>query len=78
MCLFAQGQTFQITFTQTATHYGRFELRVCPLSDPSLLTEYDELSEDCLDAHQLYLAPNSTQVTSGTDFGLKHDSGGDR
>ncbi len=62
ICSCAQGQTIQITFTQRTPHYGRFELRVCPLSDPSLLTEYDELSEDCLDAHQLYLAPNSTQV----------------
>ena len=69
MCLFAQGQTIQITFTQTATHYGRFEMRLCPLSDPSLLTEYNELSEDCLDAHQLYLAANSTQVNIGTASG---------
>ncbi len=49
-------------FTQRTPHYGRFELRVCPLSDPSLRTEYNELSEACLDAHQLLLAPNSTQA----------------
>ena len=46
-----QGQAIQVTFTQTATHYGHFELRVCPLSDPLLLAEHNELSEDCFSAH---------------------------
>jgi len=50
-------------FTQTAVHYGRFELRLCPLSDPSQQTAYKELSEACLDAHQLYLAPDSIQAS---------------
>jgi len=59
-----QGDTIRIVFTQRTPHYGRFELRVCPLSDPSLLTEYNELSEACLDAHQLMLAPNSTQASA--------------
>ena len=58
----SQGDTIRIVFTQTAVHYGRFELRLCPLSDPSQQTEYKELSEACLDAHQLYLAPNSIQA----------------
>ena len=70
-CMLAQGQTIQITFTQRTPHYGRFELRVCPLSDPSLLTEYNELSEDCLTANQLLLAPNSTQVPNRSRVRLK-------
>lgn len=57
-----QGQTIQISITQTVTHYGRFELRICPLSNPSLNTEYNELSDACLNSNQLKLAPNSTQV----------------
>ena len=63
----AQGDTIRIVWTQTATHYGRFELRVCPLSEPSMLTEYSELSEGCLAAHQLLLAPNATQARVGMD-----------
>ena len=57
-----QGQTISVSVKQSTPHWGRFELRLCPLSDPSLATEYNELSEACLDAHQLKLAPNSTQV----------------
>jgi hypothetical protein len=42
-------------------HWGRFELRVCPLSDASLVTENKEFSEACLAAHPLYLAPKALQ-----------------
>ena len=42
-------------------HWGRFELRVCPLSDASLLTENREFTEACLAAHPLYLAPKALQ-----------------
>lgn len=61
--LIAQGQTIQVIIHQSTPHYGRFELRVCPLTDASLDTEYNQLSDACLDAHQLILAPNSTQVS---------------
>lgn len=57
----AQGQVFQIRIHMSTAHWGRFELRLCPLSDPSLTTENMEFNEACLAAHQLYLAPNATQ-----------------
>lgn len=60
-CGVAQGQVFQIRIHMSTAHWGRFELRLCPLSDPSLTTENMEFNEACLAAHQLYLAPNATQ-----------------
>lgn len=66
---YTQGQAIRVTIKQTAAHYGRFELRLCPLSDASMLTEYRELSDACFDANRLFLAPNSTQP------GLSNPSG---
>lgn len=40
-----QGQEIPIQIHMSTSHWGRFELRVCPLSDPSLTTEYKELNE---------------------------------
>lgn len=39
--------------------WGRFELRLCPLSADSDEAEKAELSEDCLLQHQLTLADGS-------------------
>ena len=30
-------------------HWGKFQMRLCPLSDPSTATELSELSDTCLD-----------------------------
>ena len=35
----AQGQIINIRIHIATWHWGRFELRLCPLSDPSLVTE---------------------------------------
>ena len=32
-----QGQTIPIRIHMSTAHWGRFELRLCPLSDPSLV-----------------------------------------
>lgn len=56
-----QGQEVPIRLHMATPHWGRFELRVCPLSDASLVTENKEFSEACLAAHPLYLAPKALQ-----------------
>lgn len=56
-----QGQEVPIRLHMATPHWGRFELRVCPLSDASLLTENREFTEACLAAHPLYLAPKALQ-----------------
>lgn len=36
--------------------WGRYEFRLCPLTDPSAAAEEAQLSEACLSQHQLQLA----------------------
>lgn len=38
-----QGQTIPIRIHMSTAHWGRFELRLCPLSDPSLVSNRSTL-----------------------------------
>ena len=40
----------------TCAQWGRYEFRLCPLTDPSAAAEEAQLSDACLSQHQLQLA----------------------
>lgn len=61
---YTEGQVIPIQIHMSTAHWGRFELRLCPLSGAgSLVTENKEFSEACLanPKHQLLLAPVAIQ-----------------
>lgn len=54
-----EGQTIDVKIFMQINHWGKFQLRLCPLSNPSTGTEQRELSNRCLDKYKLEKADGS-------------------
>ncbi len=55
----SHGSVLAVTTFCTLRQWGRFEMRLCPLSHAGDAAEAAELSEECLSQHVLTLADGS-------------------